>query len=196
MIAPRRLALAAVLAASALALAAAAPASAGARRADAATAHQYFTDLVLVDHEGRSHRLYSDLLRDKVVVVNSFFTSCTASCPVIMGRMTRIQHDLGDRLGREVHLLSLTSDPATDTAARLKEYGTRLGARPGWYLLTGEPGNVKIALRKLGHGAETREAHPNLLVVGNERTGLWKKLFALAAPDELVRLVQTVLEDR
>jgi protein SCO1 len=93
-------------------------------------------------------------------------------------------------------MLSLTSDPTADTPAKLKDYAARLGARPGWYLLSGEPANVRLALRKLGHAAETKEAHPNVLILGNERTGLWKKVFALAASDELVRLVRGVLEDR
>ena len=53
-----------------------------------------------------------------------------------------------------------------------------------------------LALRKLGHASQTKDAHPNLLIMGNERTGLWKKVLALAAPDELVRLVHGVLEDR
>lgn len=166
------------------------------RQADSEAAHRYFTDLVLVDHQGRSQRLYSDLLRDKVVVVNSFFTSCKDSCPIIMGKMTRIQEALGDRLGRDAYLLSITVDPVTDTPARMKEYATRLGTRPGWFLLSGEPGNVRLALRKLGHATQMKETHPNLLIVGNERTGLWKKVLALAAPDELVRLVHGVLEDR
>jgi len=171
-------------------------AMAGPQPPDPRAAQQYFTDLPLVDHTGRSRRLYSDLLRGKVVVVNSFFTSCTASCPVVMGRMSQIQREVGDRLGRDVHMLSLTSDPTVDTPTKLKDYAARLGARPGWYLLSGEPANVRLALRKLGHAAETREAHPNVLIVGNERTGLWKKVFALAASDELVRLVRGVIVDR
>ncbi|MBI2217618.1 MAG: SCO family protein [Candidatus Rokubacteria bacterium] len=165
-------------------------------RLDPGGARQYFTDVTLVDHEGRSHRLYSDLLRGKVVVVNSFYTSCTESCPVIMGKMSRIQAAVGERLGRDVHLVSLTVDPATDTPARLKEYAARLGVRPGWYLVSGEPRNVSEALRKLGHATGSKEAHTNLLIVGNERTGLWKKATALAHPDDLVRLVEDVLDDR
>jgi len=193
-----RCALSALLATVAVAPVAATPPQPASRprQADSEAAHRYFTDLVLVDHDGRPQRLYSDLLRDKVVVVSSFFTSCTDSCPIIMGKLTRIQDAFGDRLGRDVHMLSLTVDPATDTPTRMKEYATRLGTRPGWYLLSGEPVNVRLALRKLGQAAKTKEAHLNILIIGNERTGLWKKAMALAAPDELVRLVQGVLEDR
>jgi len=159
-------------------------------------AHHYFTDVELIDQDGKPHRLYSDLLAGKTVVVDSFFTSCTGSCPAVAATLARIQAALGDRLGRDVLLLSLSVDPQTDTPARLKEYAARLGARPGWYFLTGSKENVELALRKLGQYSERREDHTNLLIVGNERTGLWKKVFGLAKPEEVLAIVQGVLDDR
>jgi len=160
------------------------------------TAHHYFTDVELIDQDGKPRRLYSDLLAGKTVVVDSFFTSCTGSCPAVAATLVRIQAALGDRLGRDVVLLSLSVDPQTDTPARLKEYAARLGARPGWYFLTGSKQNVDLALRKLGQYSERKEDHTNLLIVGNERTGLWKKVFGLAKPEEVLAIVQGVLDDR
>jgi len=159
-------------------------------------AHHYFTDVELIDQDGKPRRLYSDLLAGKTVVVDSFFTSCTGSCPAVAATLARIQAALGDRLGRDVVLLSLSVDPQTDTPARLKEYAGRLGARPGWYFLTGSKQNVDLALRKLGQYSERKEDHTNLLIVGNERTGLWKKVFGLAKPEEVLAIVQGVLDDR
>jgi protein SCO1/2 len=178
--------------------AAAAPAaqSVPAKQPHESAAHHYFTDVELIDQDGRPQRLYSDLLAGKTVVVDSFFSSCTGSCPAVAATLARIQAALGDRLGRDVVLLSLSVDPQTDTPARLKEYATRLGARPGWYFLTGSKQNVDLALQKLGQYSERREDHTNLLIVGNERTGLWKKVFGLAKPEEILAIVQGVLDDR
>lgn len=181
--------------------AAAAPAATTAPTAPAeqrqeSAAHHYFTDVELIDQDGRPQRLYSDLLAGKTVVVSSFFSSCTGSCPAVAATLARIQASLGDRLGRDVVLLSLSVDPQTDTPARLKEYATRLGARPGWYFLTGSKQNVDLALHKLGQYSERKEDHTNLLIVGNERTGLWKKVFGLAKPEEILAIVQGVLDDR
>ncbi len=159
-------------------------------------ARRYFTDVVLVDQDGRQRRFYTDLLRERVVVINTFYTGCSSSCPVVMGAMARIQADLGPLVGEEVHLLSLTVDPVNDTPGRLKAYAERLGVRPGWYLLTGEAANVHFALRKLGHLETVPESHSNIVLVGNERTGLWKKAFGLARPHDLVQLVRGVLADR
>src|SRR5579864_2927578 len=177
--------------------AAAAPApSAAAEQGHESAAHHYFTDVELIDQDGKSRRLYSDLLAGKTVVIDSFFSSCTGSCPAVAATLARLQAALGDRLGRDVVLLSLSVDPETDTPARLKEYAARLGAKPGWYFLTGSRQNVDLALRKLGQYSERKEDHTNLLIVGNERTGLWKKVFGLAKPEEVLAIVQGVLDDR
>ncbi|HVT59848.1 MAG TPA: SCO family protein [Thermoanaerobaculia bacterium] len=164
--------------------------------AEPSPAHHYFTDVVLVDQDGVERRLYSDLLRGKTVVVESFFTTCTGACPVLTGKLAAMQDWLGERLGREVHLLSLSVDPETDTPVRLKQYAERLKAKAGWYFLTGKKDNVNVALAKLGLAAAAKQDHSNLLILGNEATGLWKKLFGLAPTEELIRSLDGVLHDR
>jgi protein SCO1/2 len=158
-------------------------------------ARDYFTDTVLVDQDGRELRFYSDLLAGKVVVINSMFTDCTGSCPVMSKKLQALQEHLGDRVGRDVHLISITVDPETDTPARLKEHAAKFGAGPGWHLLTGSEENVKTVLTKLGQWAEDREAHETIFLVGNDRTGLWKKAFALAKTEDVVEIVDSVVED-
>lgn len=158
-------------------------------------AREYFTDTVLVDQDGRELRFYSDLLAGKVVVINSMFTDCTGSCPVMSKKLQALQEHLGDRVGRDVHLISITVDPETDTPARLKEHAVKFGAGPGWHLLTGSEENVKTVLSKLGQWVEERDAHETVFLVGNDRTGLWKKAFALAKTEDVVEIVDSVVED-
>jgi protein SCO1 len=153
---------------------------------------KYFSDVELVDQDGRRHRFYSDLLQGKTVVVEAFFTSCTTSCPVLAERLAALQERLGDRLGRDVYLLSFSVDPRTDTPARLKQYAERLGARPGWFFLTGTKTNVDWALYKLGAYTGPAEAHSNLLILGNEPAGEWKKVFGLAPAEDLIRSLDAV----
>lgn len=158
-------------------------------------AQHYFGEIPLVNQDGQTMRLYSDLLKGRVVVIDSMFTSCTGACPIMSESFARIQDWLGDRLGKDVYLVSLSVDPANDTPAKLKEYAARYKARPGWYFLTGSPADVNAALAKLGQAVENREAHMNLFLVGNDRTGLWKKAFGLAKPADLVTVVASVLND-
>ena len=161
----------------------------------AGPAQRYFTDVELVDQQGQTQRLYSDLLQGHTVVVAAFFSSCEASCPMTMAKLKQLQTRFRDRLGRDLRILSLSVDPQTDTPARLSSYAADLDAAPGWYFLSGDPERVRFALRKLGYVQEDKEAHAPVLIIGNEATGLWKKVLAMAPSDELATIVGKVLDD-
>jgi protein SCO1/2 len=176
-------------------VAARAPSKPVARRV-ASPARKYFTDVLLVNQNGKSMRFYSDLLQGKVVVINSFYTKCTDACPVLTQQIAKIQDTLGDHVGKDVHLISISLDPITDTPPRLKTYAERFRAKPGWYFLTGKKANVDLALNKIGHYVDAKETHLNVLIMGNERTGLWKKAFGMAKTDQLVKLVIGLLNDQ
>jgi protein SCO1/2 len=158
-------------------------------------AERYFTDAVLTDQDGRSHRLYSDLMRDKTAIFQTFFTSCTGSCPVVTRALTTLQERLGDRLGKDVSILSITLDPENDTPEKLKEYAGRLRARPGWYFLTGETDTLALVRRKLGETARQPDDHSALLLAGNDRTALWKKAFGLAPAEGVIDVLMSVIDD-
>lgn len=161
----------------------------------ASPAARYFTDTELVDQAGRRHPLYSGLLKDQVVIINTFYTSCTDACPVTMGVVKRIQGHLQDHLNHGVRILSFTVDPETDTPARLQAYADQLGVNDGWYLLTGDPGDVNAVLKRLGQYTAQPGGHNNILIIGNDRTGLWKKAFTLSPFDELKSIVDSVVDD-
>jgi protein SCO1 len=165
-------------------------------QAELSPAHRYFTDVPLITQDGKSVRFYSDLMEGKVVLVNSFFATCTDSCPLMAATIARIQTALGDRLGKDVVLLSISVDPEMDTPQKLKEYANRFHAKPGWYFLTGEKKNVQFALQKIGQAVEDKTDHLNLFIIGNEKTGLWKKAFGLAKLDEVLQVLNSVIADR
>lgn len=161
-----------------------------------AVAHAYFTDVRLITQNGDSVRLYSDLLKAKVVVINTFFGTCTGACPKISGVLAGLQERLGDHLGKDVFFLSFSVDPETDTPQELKEYAKRFHARPGWLFLSGEKANVDLALAKLGQKVAQKEDHLTIFMVGNNKTGLWKKVLAPdCTADMLKTIVDSVLKD-
>jgi protein SCO1/2 len=159
-------------------------------------AHHYFTDVMLINQNGEKMRFYSDLLQGKVVIINSFFATCQGSCLPLNRNLEKVQQALGERIGKDVFILSISVDPNVDTPANLKEYAKKLHARPGWYFLTGEKTNVDFALNKLGQFVSDKQDHLNIFIIGNERTGLWKKAFGLAQSDEIVKVVESVLNDQ
>ena len=159
-------------------------------------AASYFGDIELLNQDGKTMRLYSDVMKDKVVVINSFFASCSASCPVMSKSLAALQTRFADRLGRDLVLVSITVDPEHDTPAKLHAYAKKWQAHQGWYFLTGSRENVDAALKKLGQYVAEPSAHMNVIVIGNERTGLWKKAFGLAPTEDLAKVVESVLNDR
>lgn len=163
---------------------------------EVSAARKYFTDVVLVNQDGQEMRLYSDLMQDRIVVINPFFTSCRGVCPAMMQGLLEIQRWLGDRLGNDVTMISISVDPLTDTPDVIKAYAESYGAKPGWYFLTGEKETVDWVHYKLGQYVEDKETHTSIILLGNLRTGLWKKVLGIADPAEIIRLVQEVVDDQ
>ena len=163
---------------------------------EASLAEKYFSDVELINQDGKKMRFYSDVLKGKTVVVNAFFTTCTSVCPPMNRNMEKIQEALGDRVGKDVFLVSITVDPEVDTPARLKDYAQKFHAGPGWIFLTGKKENLDWALYKLGQYVEKKDDHKTIFIIGNEPTGLWKKAFGMANVAELVQVVESVVNDK
>ncbi|MEK7405362.1 MAG: SCO family protein [Acidobacteriota bacterium] len=159
-------------------------------------ARTYFTDVVLVNQDGQEMRFFSDLIEGKTVMVITFFTTCTGICPPMNRNLEQIQSWLDDRLGKDVHMLAISVDPLHDTPPRMKEYARRYHAKPGWYFLGGKKENVDLALKKLGQYVEAKDDHSPIMIIGNQRTGLWKKALALAKIEDLIKIVDSVVNDK
>jgi protein SCO1 len=164
--------------------------------AEQSPAEKYFTNVELVNQRGERQRLYADLLKGKVVVINSFFSTCKGSCPVMMSSFSRIQEHFADQVGRDLFLISITVDPQTDTPQALTALADQWKAKPGWQFLTGDKANVDTALHKLGQQVENKESHSNIFIIGKEATGLWKKARGLSKPEEIIPLIEEVLKDK
>jgi protein SCO1/2 len=99
-------------------------------------------------------------------------------------------------MGKEVNFISISVDPTLDTPTNLKAYAKKLNAGPGWFFLTGDKANVDFVLKKLGQFVDDKNDHLNIFIIGNERTRLWKKAFGLAPDVELLKVVESVLNDK
>ena|SRR5690349_3103131 len=155
---------------------------------------KYFANLSLVDQNGNAVDLYS-LMKGRTIVLHSFFATCTGSCPIMTRTLSAIEERFADRLGKDLVLVSLTVDPKNDTPAKLKAYATATKAGTGRFFLTGTQEQVDAALKRIGQFVTSPEQHANVIIVGNEKTGLWKKAFGLAKPEEIVEIVRSVVED-
>jgi protein SCO1/2 len=152
----------------------------------------YFPNVVLTDQDGKKHRFYDDLLKGKIVTINFIYTNCKDVCPSDTAQLSRVQALLGDRVGRDMHMYSITVDPAHDTPKVLKTYMHTFGVGPGWLFLTGRKSDIeliekKLAMRVLDPGKKLD--HDTSVMVANEATGQWVKRSIFDDPVVLANLL-------
>ena len=59
-------------------------------------------DTQLVTQDGETKSLISDIVGDRIVVVDFIYTTCTTVCPVLSAVLMQVQDQLGDRLGKQL----------------------------------------------------------------------------------------------
>ena len=141
----------------------------------------YFPDVPLVTQDGKKVRFFSDLIKDKVVAIAFIYTNCPDMCALETARMREVQRILGDRVGRDVFIYSISIDPAHDTPEVLKRYAEKFQVGPGWLFLTGKEADTTLLRKKLGvYNEEDRveklQEHDLSSVIGNQATGQWMKV--------------------
>jgi len=153
-------------------------------------------DAPLLDQDGRKMRFRTDVIGDRVVVIDTFFTACGLICPILGAILADLQEQLGDRLDREVRLISISVDPPTDIPPRLKKYAEQWEARPGWLFLTGEKKDVDRVLDGIGMYSPDFANHPSAFLVGDGREGKWTRFHGFASPEQLKSRVEELLAER
>jgi cytochrome oxidase Cu insertion factor (SCO1/SenC/PrrC family) len=143
-------------------------------------------DLELYDQDGKKIHFYSDLIKGKVVAINFIFTSCTYICPMQGSSFARLQNALGERLGKDIYLISISSDPVTDTPERLKAWGGKFGAKAGWVFVTGKKDNIDQLLRVMTGDDSGQKEHSPIMLLLNDDNGLWVRAYGLAEPERVL----------
>lgn len=139
----------------------------------------YFPNIPLITHEGKKVHFFDDLIKDKVVMINFIYTTCPDSCPLETAQLLEVQRILGDRVGRDVFMYSISIDPKRDTPEVLKDYVELYGVGPGWTFLTGEEADITLLRKRLGlYIPEIQNGsldHNLSMIIGNQTTGRWRK---------------------
>lgn len=155
------------------------------------TAKVVLRDAPLLDASARRVRL-AEVIGQRIALVNFIYTTCTTVCPVSSATFQQLQQRLGERLGKDVVLVSVTVDPLRDTPQRLREYAGRYQAREGWVWLTGTKPDVDAVLKGLGAYTARFEDHPAMVLVGDARGGPWTRFFGFPSVDDLMARIDTM----
>lgn len=141
---------------------------------------RYFPNIVLQTQDGRNVRFYDDLVKDKIVTLNFFFSHCDEVCPLVTANLVKVQRLLGDRVGRDIFMNSITLKPEEDTPPVLKKFMQKFDAKPeGWNFLTGKPAEIELLRRSLGFTYpepaidKDKTQHIGNVRYGNEPLMLW-----------------------
>ena len=84
---------------------------------------QRFPNVALRTQDSTTVRFYDDLIKGRVVMINFMFTTCTSICPRTTANLVKVEEILGERLGRNVWMISISVDPANDTPEVLISVG-------------------------------------------------------------------------
>jgi protein SCO1 len=150
-------------------------------------------DVEVLDQHGNSLHFYTDLIKEKIVAINFIFTNCTTICPPLAATFARLQKEMGDKIGNDVHLISISVDPLTDTPERLKAWGAKFKAGPGWTFVTGEKQEMDKLLNALGAAVSKREDHTPAMIIGNDSKGVWTRTYGLAKIPQILGVINDVM---
>jgi len=146
-------------------------------------------DATLVDQDGEPGKLLSDLIGENLAAMTFTFTHCTTVCPTLDGVFKRLQNDIGEDLGKDTVMLTVSVDPVTDIPERLKQRAEKLKAEPGWSFLTGEKSTVNDLLKALEVFAPDIKDHPPTVFVVDGRRDVWTRLSGFPTPAEIEKVI-------
>lgn len=173
------------------------PKQRGARRKQS----DQFSNILLTTQHGEQVRFYDDLVKDKVVMINLMYTTCTKICPGTAANLVQVHAALGERMGRDISILSLSIDPEVDTPERLKRYWEAFGSKPGWLYLTGDFDEIDRLRHELGvYDLDPiidadKTQHSGVLTFGNDRTNRWAALPALMHAEQMAATIVRITSD-
>jgi protein SCO1/2 len=160
---------------------------------------EWFTNVEVTTHEGKTLRFYDDVMKGKIILINFFFTDCDNVCPLMTENLARVQELLGSRMNKEVFIVSISLRPEHDTPAVMAAYAKIYGVGPGWQFLTGQKDDIELLRHRLGFvdidpvADADPDQHIGTVRIANEPMHRWAMVPALVSPPEIVRAVNRVI---
>ncbi len=158
-------------------------------------ASSFFTNLPLITGSGKSVNFYQDVIRDRVIVLNTIFTRCQDACPLITSKLAAVRAQLGKR-SAQVQFVSISTDPSFDSPERLQSFAHKMRIDPSWVLLTGKPDNINWVLYKLGLNTDAPSDHSTMILIGNARLAFWQRVAPTATNADILKAIDIAIAGR
>ena len=161
-------------------------------------ARNYFTDLEVVDQHGKSLRFYTDVLKDRVVLINVIFTNCEDACPLITQHLIRTRDKLAPVIEDDVWFISISTDPDRDDPEALRKFMKQQRVDdPRWVFLTGPKQNIDHILKKIRRYNPNINAHSTQMLIGTTRERHeWMPVPAGLQPEGIALMLRALADER
>jgi protein SCO1 len=139
----------------------------------------HLPNVPLLTHEGKKVMFYDDLIKDKIVTLNFFYTKCDEICPAVTANLVTVQKLLGADVGTKLFMYSFSLKPEQDDVQAIAAYRKMFNAKPGWTFLTGKPEHLEQVRRGIGFQYpdpaidKDKTQHIGNVRYGNEPLMLW-----------------------
>jgi len=140
---------------------------------------QHLPNIPLISHQGERVHFYNDLIKDKAVTLNFFYTHCDEICPLVTANLAKVQKLLGSQVGRDIHMYSFTLKPEQDTLDDIRRYRQKFDAGPGWTFFTAKSSDMEKLRKAIGFTYpdpavdKDKTQHIGNVRYGNEPLMLW-----------------------
>ena len=159
---------------------------------------RHLPNVELITQDNHKVHFYTDLVKDRRVVIQFMFTHCKDICPMITHNLARVQELLDGRVGKDIFFLSISLSPEEDSPKDLKAYmKSHHAGGAGWTFLTGKPDDILTLRKSLGFYYNDpkedadRNNHSGMLVVGTEPLMRWAMCEGQADAKWIATVIQT-----
>jgi len=143
-------------------------------------------DVTLQNANARRIRMQEFLTAQGPVMLEFMSTACTAACPALTRELSMVPGKLG-AAGAKLRMISISTDPETDTSAQLKAYARQVGAGANWQFFTGRPEDIKaMQLAFNTYRGDKLDAEP-LTFLRSAPGEPWVRIHGLASAEDLAR---------
>ena len=155
----------------------------------------HLPNVALTAHTGQQFRFYDDLVKDKKVIINFMYAECDGICVPVTRNLVRVKKLIGDRVGRDIFMYSITLRPGEDSVDDLRTYTEHHGTGDGWTFLTGAPAEVERLRRAFGFAfsdpVEDADVanHIGMVRYGVEPLTRWAACAGMGNPEHIARSI-------
>ncbi len=159
------------------------------------TENHTVADFELINQNGKI--VTQEDYKDKIYIVDFFFTNCAGICPIMTNNMVKLQEEFLSN--NDIMLLSLSVTPEIDTTSVLRTYASDKGVIDSkWNITTGNKKHIYELARKSyfavveqGDGGLQDFIHtPNFILVDKKKQ--IRGIYDGIKDEEIVRLINDI----